>query len=535
MIRLRDRYEFNPSHAIGKGSSSRVYEGKDLITGTSVAIKQIDLDSLSENFRRRIETEVSILLKLSHPNIVKVYDVVLSNSDDRLGVISPENPKDHREQHPPSPQSPPSPRSNCNTVVTNLLLLPPGNSVYIVMEYCDGGDFEKLITSHKRLREGQARQYFYQLMKGLYYLREQNILHRDLKPANLLLTNNKNLLKIADFGFARQFGEEDLSQTFCGTPLYMAPELYSDVSSYTSKSDLWSVGIILYQSLFGRPPFSDARNSIELVNLLKSRQITFPKNIQVSNECLDLLSNLLQKDYSLRMSWVEFYKHSWWNKVVPNSAVFEMYKNESKAQKPLTTIENHNKTVLPVQSVISSDGNELLLPATSTIAATVIENIKAQINNEDEFVMLAHANATSPINIPRTVQEKKIRSESEPTSRVTFSPQTSFEKPSARTRVLPVDKASSEPSIGGISISPLIVQSYLQMRSTTVQMTTSNPEFRVQGMSITDSISVEESKEDKLTEEKKPAFAEADPNASYLWTLWSSVANIWSRPSISEM
>jgi serine/threonine protein kinase len=446
-----------------------------------------------------------------------VYDVVLSNSDDRLGVISPQNSQDGKKvQESPQEQ---------RTLVTNLLLIPPGNSVYIVMEYCDGGDFEKLISSHKRLREGQVRQYFYQLMKGLCYLREQSILHRDLKPANLLLTNNKNLLKIADFGFARQLGEEDLLQTFCGTPLYMAPELYTDNSSYTCKSDLWSVGVILYQSLFGRPPFSDARNSIELVNLLRTRQITFPKNIQVSNECLDLLTNLLQKDYSLRISWVEFYKHIWWNKVVPNSAVSELYKDEYKKQQ--AKIDSVNKPLT---------NEQILLPTTSAVAATVIENLKAQINNEDGFIVLdkqyRENPATAPINIPRVSQEKKVRSESEPPSRVTFSPETSFEKPSNRTRILPTDKASSEPSITGISISPLIVQSYLQMRSTS-QMTTSNPEFRAQSTMET-SISIV-NKEEKATEIKKEPPVEGDQNSSYLWTLWSSVANIWSRPSISEM
>src|SRR5581483_388334 len=196
MLCLNNKYQFNPQQPIGKGSSSRVYSGKNLQTNETVAIKQIDLDTIEEQFKRRITTEIDILIQLNHPNIVKIYDVISLNNDN-INLASPNK--------------------------NNAIL---GNSIYIIMEYCDGGDFDKLINSHKRLREGQARQYFFQLMKGLHYLREQKILHRDLKPANILLTHNKTILKIADFGFARKFAEEDLSQTFCGTPLYMAPELY---------------------------------------------------------------------------------------------------------------------------------------------------------------------------------------------------------------------------------------------------------------------------------------------------------------------
>ena len=495
MLCLNNKYQFNPQQPIGKGSSSRVYSGKNLQTNETVAIKQIDLDTIEEQFKRRITTEIDILIQLNHPNIVKIYDVISLNNDN-INLASPNK--------------------------NNAIL---GNSIYIIMEYCDGGDFDKLINSHKRLREGQARQYFFQLMKGLHYLREQKILHRDLKPANILLTHNKTILKIADFGFARKFAEEDLSQTFCGTPLYMAPELYTE-GQYSSKSDLWSVGVMLYQSLFGKAPYADARNSIQLGSFLRTRPITFPKNIQVSNECLDLLVNLLQKDTLLRIGWVEFYQHSWWNKVVPDSALVALY-NEKILQKqhiqvpifkdisertiggknPDTSSSDNSGKLIKYSELPDCLPTQALCAVTSAVAHELAKELQKEDIEDKDFVLLSRVKEAKGIEIYH-------------------------------------DNSSNN---SGLSISPLILQSYLQMRPVD-PLSNSNPEFTLKVSSRDQNVKIIPEPEIKTERSQSLPKLEAKPadesnkkldrenvSESYFWNLLSSVTNIWSRPSLSEL
>jgi serine/threonine-protein kinase ULK/ATG1 len=266
---IKGRYQITQSNAIGRGSFSRVYLGVDCQTHQPVAIKKIDLGSVGTVSAEKLTQELTIVQTLDHPNIVKTFDVMTHDLD-----------------------------------------------VYIIMEYCSGGDFSKFLAN-KAEKEAKVRYYFHQLMEGLRYLRQRQILHRDLKPANLLLTNDNRTLKITDFGFARNMPDNTLTETLCGSPLYMAPEIFID-STYSTKSDLWSLGVILYQSLYGKPPFN-AKNQVELIQDLKKNEITYPKNVHVSPACLDLLHGLLRKDPHLRITWSEFFYHPWWTDSPPDS------------------------------------------------------------------------------------------------------------------------------------------------------------------------------------------------------------------------
>ena len=130
--------------------------------------------------------------------------------------------------------------------------------IYLVLEFCPGGDLSKYIKTRGRLTEEIARGFLKQISNGLHFLHSKNIMHRDLKPANILLSEDSRhaILKIADFGIAKQLrGAVSMSRTQAGTPLYMAPEIY-EMQGYDAKADVWYVGsnlLLLSHSPFYSP------------------------------------------------------------------------------------------------------------------------------------------------------------------------------------------------------------------------------------------------------------------------------------------
>jgi serine/threonine protein kinase len=126
------------------------------------------------------------------------------------------------------------------------------------LEFCGGGDLKQLLKEHGRFNEFQVQYFMRQIASALKCIHQQNIVHRDLKPQNILLTekSTNSQLKLADFGLAKAYEKEDeLFETNCGTPIYMAPEIQMALP-YTDKADLWSVGVIMFELLAGVPPFT---------------------------------------------------------------------------------------------------------------------------------------------------------------------------------------------------------------------------------------------------------------------------------------
>ena len=128
------------------------------------------------------------------------------------------------------------------------------NNMYIVTEYCEDGDLRNFIKRKRRVSEAEALKILRDIMNGFKYLCNHEIIHRDLKPANILIHNGR--CKISDFGFAKnlEFGESTILRSVVGTPLYMSPQILSK-QSYTNKSDLWSVGLIFYEMIYGQTPW----------------------------------------------------------------------------------------------------------------------------------------------------------------------------------------------------------------------------------------------------------------------------------------
>ena len=197
---------------LGQGAYSRVYHVRHRGNNNEYALKIIDRKNLSHsNLNRRLKNEITLQSSLNHPCIVKLY----------------------------------------NTFNDNDL-------IYLVLELCSGGELYSQIKEEGRLPEEEAKSLCSQIIEGLIYLHSNGILHRDLKLGNLLLSEDRSLVKIADFGLAvklKNFSEE--RNTMCGTPNYISPEIINR-QPYGLASDMWSFGCILYACLTGSPPFESS-------------------------------------------------------------------------------------------------------------------------------------------------------------------------------------------------------------------------------------------------------------------------------------
>eukprot|EP01084_Bolivina_argentea_P217201 368838_1 len=251
--------------SLGAGSFAVVYLAKHRRTLQTVAIKSIYKEKLvARKLVENLEGEINITRSFHHQNIVELYDVIKTE-----------------------------------------------RSFYLVLEHCGGGDLHKFLKKHERLSEATTRHFMCQLAAGLLFLRANGLMHRDLKPQNLLLSSDSidATLKIADFGFARVLTEATMTDTLCGSPQYMAPEIMQG-RQYDAKADLWSVGMILYECVVGKTPFR-GRNQMELLRNIMVRPLTIPSSLDISPGCKSIVKMLLKAGPELRCSYEEFFSHKW--------------------------------------------------------------------------------------------------------------------------------------------------------------------------------------------------------------------------------
>lgn len=194
------------------------------------------------------------------------------------------------------------------------------------MEYLPGGDLYSLLQKVGSFDEDTARIYSYEIFSALKFLHSRGIIHRDLKPDNVLI-NAAGVLKLADFGLSyigvlgRQANTPNLAKasSLIGTPDYMAPEIILD-QSHTYTVDYWSMGVIIYEFLFGCPPFHGETEQETHTNILRG-QIDFSDSEDLSPESIDLIKRLLQQDPKRRLGTNgidEILSHPWFASIDPN-------------------------------------------------------------------------------------------------------------------------------------------------------------------------------------------------------------------------
>ncbi|KAI6024395.1 kinase-like domain-containing protein [Pisolithus marmoratus] len=283
-------------HVIGHGSFGIIYKVRRKTDDMIFALKELDSQRMSEEDRKRIIAETNILKDLVHEHIVRYHD---RHIDSESGII------------------------------------------YILMEYCGGGDLSCIIKraqkNNRLISEDIIWHYFMEILLALQHChhpasQEQRpqILHRDLKPDNVFL-DGCNHVKLGDFGLSKALGESSFADTYVGTPYYMSPELVL-AKPYDAKSDIWSLGCLIYELCALKPPFYKAKSPAELGRFIMNGRIP-PLPVGYSQALSDLIKSMLNLDPAMRPSALQLLQHerlilSW--KIVGVEKMFAALKTKER-------------------------------------------------------------------------------------------------------------------------------------------------------------------------------------------------------------
>ncbi|XP_060112069.1 serine/threonine-protein kinase BRSK1 isoform X1 [Heteronotia binoei] len=303
---------------LGKGQTGLVKLGVHCITGQKVAIKIVNREKLSESVLMKVEREIAILKLIEHPHVLKLHDVY-------------ENKK----------------------------------YLYLVLEHVSGGELFDYLVKKGRLTPKEARKFFRQIVSALDFCHSYSICHRDLKPENLLL-DEKNNIRIADFGMASLQVGDSLLETSCGSPHYACPEVIKGEKYDGRRADMWSCGVILFALLVGALPFDDD-NLRQLLEKVKRGIFHMPHFIPP--DCQNLLRGMIEVEPEKRLSLEQIQKHPW----------FLGGKNEPEPEQPIP----RKVAIRRIQSVSELDPD--VLESMHSLGCFRDKNkLKQELQNEGE-------------------------------------------------------------------------------------------------------------------------------------------------------
>ena len=186
-----------------------------------------------------------------------------------------------------------------NNIVNFEHYFEDNDNVFLLLELCSNKSLNELLKRRKVLTELEVQVYVLQIIKALKYLHNHRIIHRDLKLSNLFLSENMEL-KVGDFGLATKLDfEGEKKRTVCGTPNYIAPEILDGKFGYSFEVDIWSLGVIIYTLIIGKPPF-ETDNVKETYKKIKLNKYSFPINSVISDYAKNLITDILVTDPSKR-------------------------------------------------------------------------------------------------------------------------------------------------------------------------------------------------------------------------------------------
>ncbi|KAF7636455.1 Protein kinase domain-containing protein [Meloidogyne graminicola] len=250
--------DFEIGRPLGKGKFGNVYLARDRYYHIPVALKILFKSQLVKgNVEHQLIREIEIHAHLRHPNILRIHNYF------------------HDEK-----------------------------KVYLILEYAVHGELFKELNRCKRFSEPRTARYIFQVADALNYCHSKKIIHRDIKPENILLCDDGQI-RIADFGWAVR--AMNRRRTMCGTLDYLPPEMISKMH-HDEKVDYWSVGVLCYEFLVGKPPF-ETSNQQDTYRKIINVHYQFPN--YMSKGAMDLISRLLRKDPAQRMTFEQLLKHFW--------------------------------------------------------------------------------------------------------------------------------------------------------------------------------------------------------------------------------
>ncbi|EGR31741.1 protein kinase domain protein [Ichthyophthirius multifiliis] len=295
---------------LGKGGFAKCYEATSLETKRTCAIKIIPKSILTKNrAKQKLISEIKIHKSLSHQNVV-IFEHVFEDKD----------------------------------------------NVYILLELCNNNTLNELIKKRKRLTDIEVQCFINQIINGLKYLHQKKVIHRDLKLGNLFLSDRLEI-KLGDFGLAAKLEfDGEKKHTICGTPNYIAPEVLEGKTGHSYEVDIWSLGVVIYTLLIGKPPYEtpDIKTTYKRI---KQNQYTFPDNIQISESAKHLITSILNLEPSRRPSLDEIMAHPFMKGQIPKYlplAILQCPPSQSYIKQ--FTPENFQQKNIALKNMISSQG-----------------------------------------------------------------------------------------------------------------------------------------------------------------------------------
>ena len=250
---------------LGKGGFAKCYEATDLDTREIWAVKIVAKASLvKQRAKVKLLSEIAIHKTLGHERVVRY----INHFDD-------------------------------------------ADFVYIILELCPNQTLNDMLKKKRRFTEPEAMFYIYELVQGLIYLRNERVIHRDLKLGNLFLGPEMEL-KIGDFGLAAKLDyDEEKKTTICGTPNYIAPEILDNhQKGHSFQVDVWSLGVVMFTMLVGKPPFEDV-DVKSTYQRIRDNAYAFPDTLYISSTAKNLIQSILRHDPKSRPTILEILKHPW--------------------------------------------------------------------------------------------------------------------------------------------------------------------------------------------------------------------------------
>ncbi|OWF56475.1 aurora kinase A-like [Mizuhopecten yessoensis] len=251
--------DFDIGRPLGKGKFGNVYLAREKSTKYIVAIKVLFKSQLQKNgVEHQLRREIEIQSHLRHPHILRLFQYFHDKT-----------------------------------------------RVYLVLEYAPKGELYKELMKVTRFDEKRTATYMFQMASALLYCHSKKVIHRDIKPENLLLGLTGDL-KIADFGWSVH-APSSRRTTLCGTLDYLPPEMVEG-KLHDEKVDLWSLGVLCYEFLVGKPPF-EAASQTDTYRRITKVDLQFPSH--VSTPARNLISLLLKHDPSQRITLEKVLEHPW--------------------------------------------------------------------------------------------------------------------------------------------------------------------------------------------------------------------------------